>query len=94
MPSATITVTATPSVIVDHTSSLSTGAKAGIGVCGALAAIAIIGLIVCLVLLRKRMSTRQHGQVIHGGMQQEAPSNAGNVSEMGSYNRPHEIGVK
>ena len=94
MPSAIVTVTATPSAIVNHTSSLSTGAKAGIGICAALAAVAITALAVCVVLLKKRSSGRQHGQVMNRDMLQEARKGAANMSEMDPYSRPHEIGAR
>ena len=84
-----------------HTSSLSTGAKAGVGVGAALAAIAIVGLIIWVIFLRKRTSShdqaryspgRHDGNMIRENMAEMAPQNAVSKHEMAAYSRPHEIG--
>ena len=100
MSSATTTVTATPSAMVDQTSSLSEGAKAGIGVGAALAATAIMALIAWVILLRKRL--RSHGQarysagmrdgsMMNGGLPGEAQRDAVREHELSGYSRPHEM---
>ena len=83
-------------------SSLSTGAKAGIGVGAALAAIAILGLIIWVVLLKKRTKSHGHarysagrhdGNLIREDMMEGAPRNpVVNKHELAGYGRPHEIG--
>ena len=86
--------------MVDHISSLSEGAKAGIGVGVALAAVAIVALLAWVILLRKRL--RSHCQARHpagtrysGVLNEVVPMEGQRYTvhehEMSGYHRPHEM---
>lgn len=86
--------------MVDHSSMLQKGAKAGIGVGAALAAVAIIALLVWIMLLRKRL--KKHGQtrdlagwrdgnVINKDLPTETPQDVVREHELNGYGRPHEM---
>lgn len=63
---ATLSGTVTPSAIMNRSSSLSEGARIGIGVSAALAAVAIVSLVSWVVLLRKRLRSRSEAQNFTG----------------------------
>ena len=83
----------------DHTFSLDEGAKAGIGLGAALAAVAIIALLAWVTLLRKRLrnqdqapytASKRDGSMIAGLPKQELPD-AVRGHELSGYMRPHEM---
>ena len=95
-----MTATSIPSATVNHTSSLDEGAKAGIGVGVALAAVAIVALLAWVILLRK--SLRSHGQaqypagrryssVVSKDLPREELQDSGREHELSGYHRPHEL---
>ena len=86
--------------MVDHTFSLDGGAKAGIGVCAALAGLAIIALVAWVTLLRKRSRNQSPAQyaagkrdrsVIDEGLPQQAQPYAVPEQELNGYVRPSEM---
>lgn len=99
----TVSVTSRPSVVTGDqktSSSLSGGAKAGIGVGAAAAAVAIVALLFWIILLRKRLrnngqtrysTSRRAGGVINEGSPKEAREIAVGEQELGGHGLPHEM---
>ncbi len=93
-----MTVTSTASAIVNQTSSLNDGAKAGIGVGAALAALAIIALLAWIILLRKRLRSHRPARYLASGrdsgmqgLPEEAQRDAVREHELSGYSRSHEM---
>ena len=101
-----MTVTSTPSAVeADHTtsSSLNGGAKAGIGVGAAVAAVAIIALLVWVILLRRLLRSRGPARDSMGrrtnsmtdeGSPKEAREIAVREQELDGYGLSHEMEVR
>ena len=84
----------------DHIFSLDEGAKAGIGVGAALAAVAIIALLAWVTLLRKRLrnqgqapyaASKRDGSIIAEGLPKQELPDAVRKHELSGYMRSYEM---